>query len=150
MFQCVTSLVQNANTTFDKQKPILLKIAPDLNNNQLDEIIDLVKDTNLDGVIASNTSTDRTGLKATKAQLEAIGNGGLSGQPVKEKSTQVIKYLSDKSNKAFPIIGVGGIHSAQDALEKIDAGADLVQVYTGFIYEGPRLIKSINKALLEK
>ena len=142
--------VQNANTTFDKQKPILLKIAPDLNNNQLDEIIDLVKDTNLDGVIASNTSTDRTGLKATKAQLEAIGNGGLSGQPVKEKSTQVIKYLSDKSNKAFPIIGVGGIHSAQDALEKIDAGADLVQVYTGFIYEGPRLIKSINKALLEK
>jgi len=142
--------VQNANTTFDKQKPILLKIAPDLNNNQLDEIIDLVKDTNLDGVIASNTSTDRTGLKASKAQLEAIGNGGLSGQPVKEKSTQVIKYLSDKSNKAFPIIGVGGIHSAQDALEKIDAGADLVQVYTGFIYEGPRLIKSINKALLEK
>jgi len=95
-------------------------------------------------------STDRTGLKASKAQLEAIGNGGLSGQPIKEKSTQVIQYLSEKSNKAFPIIGVGGIHSAKDALEKIDAGADLVQVYTGFIYEGPRLIKSINKALLKK
>ena len=142
--------VQNANKTFIKQKPILLKIAPDLNTNQLDEIIELVKDTNLDGVIASNTSTDRTGLKATTEKLEEIGNGGLSGQPIKEKSTQVIKYLSDKSNKAFPIIGVGGIHSAKDALEKLDAGADLVQIYTGFIYEGPSLIKSINKAILNK
>lgn len=142
--------VQNANKTFDKQKPILLKIAPDLNNNQLDEIILLVADTKLDGVIASNTSTDRSGLKATKEQLEAIGNGGLSGQPIKEKSTQVIKYLSDNSNKAFPIIGVGGVHSAEDALEKISAGADLLQVYTGFIYEGPSLIKKINKAILNR
>lgn len=142
--------VQKANNTFDKQKPIVLKIAPDLNNNQLDEIIDLVKDTNLDGVIASNTSTDRSGLKASKERLDAIGNGGLSGQPVKEQSTKVIKYLSDKSNKAFPIIGVGGIHSAKDALEKLDAGADLIQVYTGFIYEGPSLIKSINKAILNR
>lgn len=142
--------VQKANKTFSKQKPIVLKIAPDLNNNQLDEIIDLVKATNLDGVIASNTSTDRSDLKASKDTLEAIGNGGLSGQPVKDKSTQVIKYLSDKSKKAFPIIGVGGIHSAKDAIEKLDAGADLVQVYTGFIYEGPSLIKSINKAILNK
>ena len=141
--------VQNANKTFAKQKPILLKIAPDLNTNQLDEIIELVATTQLDGVIASNTSTDRTGLKATKAQLDAIGNGGLSGQPIKDKSTQVIKYLAKKSNKAFPIIGVGGIHSAEDALEKMHAGADLVQVYTGFIYEGPSLVKSINKALLK-
>jgi dihydroorotate dehydrogenase len=140
--------VQAANNTFEKQKPIVLKIAPDLNNVQLDEIIELVKGTNLDGVIASNTSTDRSGLKASKAVLENIGNGGLSGQPVKEKSTAVIKYLSEKSNKAFPIIGVGGIHSAEDAIEKIDAGADLVQVYTGFIYEGPSLIRRINKALL--
>ncbi|WP_298497990.1 quinone-dependent dihydroorotate dehydrogenase [uncultured Algibacter sp.] len=140
--------VQKANNTFNKQKPILLKIAPDLNNNQLDEIIDLVKQTHLDGVIASNTSTDRTGLKVTNERLEEIGNGGLSGQPIKEKSTQVIKYLSEKSNKAFPIIGVGGIHSAKDALEKLDAGADLVQIYTGFIYEGPSLIKSINKAII--
>lgn len=140
--------VQEANNTFEKQKPILLKIAPDLNNNQLDEIIELVKDTNLDGVIASNTSTDRTDLKASKEQLETIGNGGLSGQPIKNKSTKVIKYLSEKSNKAFPIIGVGGIHSAEDALEKLNAGADLVQIYTGFIYEGPSLIKSINKAIL--
>ncbi|WP_147676410.1 quinone-dependent dihydroorotate dehydrogenase [Algibacter pacificus] len=142
--------VQNANKTFEKQKPIVLKIAPDLNNVQLDEIIQLVKDTNLDGVIASNTSTDRSGLKASPELLESIGNGGLSGQPVKEKSTAVIKYLSEKSNKAFPIIGVGGIHSAKDALEKIDAGATLVQVYTGFIYEGPSLIKRINKALLKR
>ncbi|MDX1278539.1 quinone-dependent dihydroorotate dehydrogenase [Oceanihabitans sediminis] len=140
--------VQKANKTFTTQKPILLKIAPDLNKGQLDEIVALIAETNLDGVIASNTSTDRTGLKASEAELEQIGNGGLSGQPIKEKSTQVIKYLADKSNKAFPIIGVGGIHSAEDALEKIEAGADLVQIYTGFIYEGPKLIKEINKAIL--
>ena len=143
------SAVQKANKTFEKQKPILLKIAPDLNNDQLDEIVELVAATKLDGVIASNTSTNRTGLKASNRQLEAIGNGGLSGQPIKDKSTRVIKYLADKSNKSFPIIGVGGIHSANDALEKINAGADLVQIYTGFIYEGPRLIKSINKAILK-
>jgi dihydroorotate dehydrogenase len=142
--------VQKANKNFETQKPILLKIAPDLNNNQLDEIVQLVADTNLDGVIASNTSTDRSGLKAPNTQLEAIGNGGLSGQPIKDKSTKVIKYLADKSNKAFPIIGVGGVHSAQDALEKIAAGADLIQIYTGFIYEGPSLIKKINNALLNK
>jgi dihydroorotate dehydrogenase len=143
------SAVQKANKTFEKQKPILLKIAPDLNNDQLDEIVELVEATKLDGVIASNTSTNRAGLKASNEQLEAIGNGGLSGQPIKDKSTRVIKYLADKSNKSFPIIGVGGIHSASDALEKINAGADLVQIYTGFIYEGPRLIKSINKAILK-
>jgi len=129
--------------------PILLKIAPDLNNNQLDEIIALVAETKIDGVIASNTSTDRIGLKASEKQLEAIGNGGLSGQPIKDKSTQVITYLAEKSNKSFPIIGVGGIHSEQDALEKIKAGADLVQIYTGFIYEGPGLVKRINKAILQ-
>ncbi|WCO02660.1 quinone-dependent dihydroorotate dehydrogenase [Psychroserpens ponticola] len=144
------SEVQKANSNFEKQKPIVLKIAPDLNTNQLDEIIDLVKETHLDGVIASNTSTDRIGLKASEERLAEIGNGGLSGQPIKQKSTRVIQYLSDKSNKAFPIIGVGGIHSAKDALDKIEAGADLVQIYTGFIYEGPKLIKQINKALIKK
>ncbi|WP_452222487.1 quinone-dependent dihydroorotate dehydrogenase [Lacinutrix salivirga] len=141
--------VQQANKTFNIQRPILLKIAPDLNNGQLDEIIELVAETNLDGVIASNTSTNRAGLKTSEQRLTTIGNGGLSGQPIKEKSTQVIKYLANNSNKAFPIIGVGGIHSAQDALDKIEAGADLVQIYTGFIYEGPKLIKKINKALLQ-
>ncbi|MBF8150071.1 quinone-dependent dihydroorotate dehydrogenase [Winogradskyella sp. F6397] len=143
------SSVQKANATFEKQKPILLKIAPDLNDIQLDEIIELIAETKLDGVIASNTSVDRTGLKTSDARLTEIGNGGLSGQPIKEKSTKVIQYLAEKSNKAFPIIGVGGVHSAEDALEKIDAGADLVQIYTGFIYEGPSLIKRINKALLK-
>ncbi|MCK8481643.1 quinone-dependent dihydroorotate dehydrogenase [Psychroserpens algicola] len=144
------SEVQKANATFEKQKPILLKIAPDLNTIQLDEIVDLVNETNLDGVIASNTSIDRSGLKASEDRLTAIGNGGLSGQPIKTKSTQVIKYLADKSNKSFVIIGVGGIHSADDAIEKIEAGADLVQIYTGFIYEGPKLIRHINKALIKK
>jgi dihydroorotate dehydrogenase len=142
------SAVQKLNDQEDKQKPILLKIAPDLNNIQLDEIIELVRETKIDGVIASNTSTTRDNLKISKERLEAIGNGGVSGQPIKNQSTKVIQYLADTSNKAFPIIGVGGIHSAKDALEKLNAGADLVQVYTGFIYEGPRLIKKINKALL--
>ena len=141
--------VQKANKTFKNQKPILLKIAPDLNEGQLDEIVELIAETNLDGVIASNTSVDRTGLKASEERLKEIGNGGLSGQPIKGKSTQVIKYLSTKSKQSFPIIGVGGIHSAKDALEKIEAGADLVQIYTGFIYEGPSLIRKINKAILK-
>ncbi len=141
--------VQKANNTFDKQKPILLKIAPDLNNNQLDEIVELVKETNLDGVIASNTSIDRSGLKASKKVLNKIGNGGLSGKPITDKSTRVIKYLSETSKKSFPIIGVGGIHSPQDAIDKIEAGANLVQIYTGFIYEGPSLVKRINKAILK-
>lgn len=139
---------QNINKTKEKEKPILLKIAPDLNKNQLDEIVELVAETKIDGVIASNTSISRENLKTSDERLKEIGNGGLSGQPIKEKSTEVIRYLSNKSNKTFPIIGVGGIHSAEDALEKIQAGADLVQIYTGFIYEGPSLIKRINKALL--
>ena len=138
------------NLKEEKQKHILLKIAPDLNNNQLNEIIDLVKETQIDGVIASNTSTNRAGLKASVERLEEIGNGGVSGQPVKNKSTEVIKYLADTSNKSFPIIGVGGIHSEKDALEKLKVGADLVQVYTGFIYEGPSLVKRINKAILSE
>lgn len=143
------SAVQKLNKQELIQKPILLKIAPDLNNNQLDEIIELVAETKIDGVIASNTSVTRNNLKASDQLLKEIGNGGLSGQPIKELSTRVIRYLAQNSNKAFPIIGVGGIHSAQDALDKIEAGADLVQIYTGFIYEGPGLIKEINKALLK-
>ena len=139
---------QKQNNLFKIKKPILLKIAPDLNNAQLDEIIELVAETKIDGVIASNTSTKRDNLKASKARLEEIGNGGVSGQPILDQSTQVIKYLADNSSKSFPIIGVGGIHSAEDALEKINAGADLVQIYTGFIYEGPGLVKKINKAIL--
>ena len=140
---------QNQNNLFQIKKPILLKIAPDLNTAQLDEIIALVAETKIDGVIASNTSTTRDNLKVSQERLKEIGNGGVSGQPIKNQSTKVIKYLADTSNKSFPIIGVGGIHSAEDALEKLNAGADLVQIYTGFIYEGPSLIKKINKALLK-
>jgi len=132
-----------------RSKPILLKIAPDLNDIQLDEIIELVAKTKIDGVIASNTSTNRKELSTSKEELKSIGNGGLSGKPITDRSTKVIKYLADKSNKAFPIIGIGGIHSAQDALDKLSAGADLVQIFTGFIYEGPNLVKKINKALLD-
>lgn len=140
--------VQKINNSKQKQKPILLKIAPDLNHGQLDEIVDLVAETKIDGVIVSNTSVNREGLKTPNEVLQKIGNGGLSGKPIRERSTDMIKYLSDKSGKAFPIIGVGGIHSADDALEKINAGASLVQIYTGFIYEGPQLINDINKKLL--
>jgi dihydroorotate dehydrogenase len=100
--------------------------------------------------VVSNTSVNREGLKTSPEVLAEIGNGGLSGKPIRERSTKMIKYLSDKSNRAFPIIGVGGIHSAKDALEKLDAGATLVQLYTGFIYEGPELINDINKAILTR
>jgi dihydroorotate dehydrogenase len=131
-------------------KPILLKIAPDLNNSQLDEIIEIVAQTKIDGVIATNTTTSREGLLTPVQEVQAIGNGGLSGKPLTNRSTEVIRYLAERSNKAFPIIGVGGIHSVEDALEKLDAGADLLQVYTGFIYEGPRLVKAINKAILAR
>ncbi|MFK5959145.1 MAG: quinone-dependent dihydroorotate dehydrogenase [Lutibacter sp.] len=149
LFELISE-VQKVNTTFSEQKPILLKIAPDLNKLQLDEIIELVAETKIDGVIASNTSINKKGLIASEDKLTKIGHGGLSGKPIKDRSTAIINYLAQKSNKAFPIIGVGGIHSAEDALEKLNAGADLVQIYTGFIYEGPSLIKKINKAILEQ
>lgn len=127
-------------------KPILLKIAPDLTDEQLLDIIDIVSMTKIDGVIATNTTIGREGL-VSENQNEM---GGLSGKPLTKRATEVIRFLSEKSNKAFPIIGVGGIHSAEDALEKLDAGASLVQIYTGFIYEGPGLIKKINRAILKR
>ncbi|AOW11128.1 quinone-dependent dihydroorotate dehydrogenase [Flavobacterium gilvum] len=138
--------LQNKNLAKPKQKPILLKIAPDLTDEQLLDIIDIVNDTKIAGVIATNTTISRSGLRSVN-QTET---GGLSGKPLTSRSTEVIRFLSEKSNKAFPIIGVGGIHSAQDALEKLEAGASLIQLYTGFIYEGPALIKEINKAILSK
>jgi len=128
-------------------KPLLLKIAPDLTDTQLLDIIEIVADTKIDGVIAANTTLSREGLKSSEVLVHQAG--GLSGQPLKNRSTEVIRFLSKKSNKAFPIIGVGGIHSAQDALDKLEAGAALVQLWTGFIYEGPSLVKKINKAILE-
>ncbi|UPT70574.1 MAG: quinone-dependent dihydroorotate dehydrogenase [Flavobacterium sp. JAD_PAG50586_2] len=139
-------LLQNQNLTKPKQKPILLKIAPDLTDEQLLDIIDIVNETKIAGVIATNTTISREGLQSEN-KLET---GGLSGKPLTKRSTEVIRFLADKSNKAFPIIGVGGIHSAQDAIEKLEAGASLVQLYTGFIYEGPKLVADINKAILKK
>ncbi|HEU4788797.1 MAG TPA: quinone-dependent dihydroorotate dehydrogenase [Flavobacterium sp.] len=138
--------LQNKNLAKPKQKPVLLKIAPDLTDEQLLDIIDIVKETKIAGVIATNTTISRSGLSSCN-QTET---GGLSGKPLTSRSTEVIRFLSQKSNKAFPIIGVGGIHSAEDALEKLEAGASLIQLYTGFIYEGPALVKKINKAILSK
>ncbi len=140
--------LQDKNQTKPKQKPILLKIAPDLTNEQLLDIIDIVKDTKIAGVIATNTTISRENLKPEHHPEVVQETGGLSGKPLTNRSTEVIRFLSEKSNKAFPIIGVGGIHSAEDALEKLEAGASLVQLYTGFIYEGPKLVKDINRRLL--
>jgi dihydroorotate dehydrogenase len=137
--------LEKANSEKSNPKPILLKIAPDLTDEQLLDIIDIVSETKIDGVIATNTTISREGLSSENKNE----TGGMSGMPLGKRATEVIRFLSEKSNKAFPIIGVGGIHSAEDALEKIDAGASLVQLYTGFIYEGPRLIKDINRALLK-
>lgn len=140
------SKLETRNSEHATKKPILLKIAPDLTDEQLLDIIDIVNETKIAGVIATNTTISRENL-ASENKVEV---GGLSGKPLTQRATEVIRFLSEKSNKAFPIIGVGGIHSAEDALEKLEAGASLVQIYTGFIYEGPQLIKEINKKILEK
>ena len=142
-------LLHQHNSEKGRIKPILLKIAPDLNEGQLDETIEIIKILKIDGIVATNTTTNREKLKTSKKNLDQIGNGGLSGLPLKDKSTQVIKYISEKSKKSIPIIGVGGIMSAEDAIEKINAGASLVQIYTGFIYSGPSLIKKINSRILK-
>ena len=138
--------LQKENLAKPKPKPILLKIAPDLTDTQLLDIIDIVKETKIAGVIATNTIISREGLQSANRSE----TGGMSGKPLAKRSTEVIRFLSEKSNKAFPIIGVGGIHSAEDAIEKLEAGASLIQLYTGFIYEGPALVKAINKKILEK
>lgn len=138
--------LQHKNRQHPAPKPILLKIAPDLTDSQLLDIIEIVNETRIAGVIATNTTISREGL-VSENKTET---GGLSGKPLRKRATEVIRFLSEKSNKSFPIIGVGGIHSAEDAMEKLDAGASLVQLYTGFIYEGPQLIKDINLKLLAR
>ncbi|MCD8741614.1 quinone-dependent dihydroorotate dehydrogenase [Mucilaginibacter roseus] len=140
----ILNTLQQRNNKGGVSKPILLKIAPDLTDEQLDDIVEIVTETRIAGVIATNTTISREGLTG-KHKAET---GGLSGKPLTKRSTEVIAYLHKKSNGAFPIIGVGGIHSADDAIEKLNAGASLVQLYTGFIYEGPGLIKRINKKIL--
>lgn len=142
--------LQQENASKEKPKPILLKIAPDLTNQQLDDVIEVVETCKLSGIVATNTTINRSGLSTTNDKLQKIGAGGLSGKPLKSRSTEVINYIHTKSEGRFPIIGVGGIHSAEDALEKLDAGASLVQLYTGFIYEGPSLVKKINQAISKR
>ncbi len=142
--------LQNLNSKKNNPKPILLKIAPDLTNTQLDDIIEIITTTKIAGIIATNTTISRDGLSYDNQYIEKIGMGGLSGKPLTKRSTEVIRYLKQKSKNSFPVIGVGGIHSPQDALEKLNAGADLIQLYTGFVYHGPKLIKDINLAILNK
>ncbi len=139
--------LQTANLLKRKPKPILLKIAPDLNINQLNDIIDVVKQTSIAGVVATNTTISREGLSEQTTQVTEMGIGGLSGKPLEQRSTEVIRYLYEKSGGALNIIGVGGVDSFQTAKEKLDAGAKLIQIYTGLIYEGPGLIKKINRSI---
>jgi len=131
-------------------KPVLLKIAPDLAPEQLDDVIAILKETGIDGVIATNTTISRENLRTDANVISTLGAGGLSGKPLRERSSEVIRYLRNALGDHFPIIGVGGIMSADDAIQKLNAGADLIQLYTGFIYEGPGIVKSINKAILKK
>ena len=138
--------LQKINQATEKPKPILLKISPDLNEKQLIDVITIVKTTKTAGVIATNTTLDRENISSSnKNEI-----GGLSGRPLTQKSTEVVRFLSEKSKKAFPIIGVGGIHDPTDAIEKLNAGADLIQLYTGFVYNGPAMVKRINKALIRE
>jgi dihydroorotate dehydrogenase len=141
------SYVKELSLSKPKQKPVLLKIAPDLTKEQLNDVIEILKATRTDGVIATNTTISREGLTTEKAVLNEIGNGGLSGKPLAARSTEVIRYLRSNLGPHYPIIGVGGILTPNDAVEKIRAGADLIQLYTGFIYEGPGVVKRINKAI---
>jgi len=139
--------LQTLNLPHISPKPILLKIAPDLTEEQLNDIVEIVLETKIAGIVATNTSIARNNLKTSEQEIDRIGVGGLSGKPIAQRATEVIRYLKSKSKNQFAIIGVGGIHSTKDAIEKLEAGADLIQVYTGMIYEGPGLVKKINSAI---
>jgi len=141
--------VQERNATLPVPRPLLLKIAPDLTDSQLDDILLIARETQLSGLVATNTTISRGGLQTAKEHVSSLGAGGLSGRPLRQRATDVIRYLHRHSEGALPIIGVGGIHSAADAQEKLAAGASLVQLYTGFVYEGPGLIKRINQHLAQ-
>lgn len=140
--------LQNINQGMLKQKPLLLKIAPDLNESQLNDIINLAFETKLDGIVATNTTIERNNLLTSKKEIEKIGAGGLSGKPLQKKSTEVLQYIIKNSNNKIPVIASGGIFTGADAIEKLNTGAALVQVWTGFIYEGPSIVKKINKQLI--
>lgn len=139
--------LQEVNVELGKNRPLLLKIAPDLSNEQLDDIIEIANETQLSGIVATNTTIERSGLKTTAARIDEIGAGGLSGAPLRSRSTEVIRYLKERSQNKWKIIAVGGIFTSEDAREKLAAGADLLQIYTGFIYQGPDIVKQICKGL---
>jgi len=141
------SYVKGLSLAKSTPKPVLLKIAPDLTESQLNDVIEILKETNTDGIIATNTTISREGLSTAAEEVQAIGAGGLSGKPLTQRSTEVITYLRKNLGKTYPIIAVGGIMTPQDAIDKLNAGADLIQVYTGFVYEGPGFVKRINKAI---
>ncbi len=143
----ILSALQEINREKDQPKPIFLKIAPDVSIEQLDDIIEIVQNTGISGIVATNTTISREGLVTDEHTIVSKGAGGLSGLPLKRRSTEIIRYISQKSEGKIPIIGVGGIHSPEDAIEKLEAGAGVIQLYTGFIYEGPGLVRRIKKAL---
>lgn len=134
----------------EQKKPVLLKISPDLNEQQLNETLEIVERLEIDGIVATNTTVSRKGLKTPAEEIRAIGKGGMSGAPITARSLEVVRYIHQKSNGKIPIIAVGGIMSVQDALNMLDSGATLIQIYTGFIYEGPGLARKINRALLKR
>ena len=144
----ILSHLQNINQSKSKSKPLLLKIAPDLTNEQLDDIVDLSFEIKLDGLVATNTTIARNGLQAADSRLAEIGAGGLSGKPLAARSTAVVEYLAEQTKHQIPIIASGGIFTGNDAKEKLNAGASLLQVWTGFIYEGPAITKNICKSLV--
>jgi len=146
----IIKVLEINRAAFSKWKPILLKISPDLTTEQLDDAINIYYQTCIDGIIATNTTVSREKLQTEQKTIDSIGNGGLSGKPLTKRSTEFVRYISEKSNKEIPIIAVGGIMTVEDAIEKIRAGATLVQVYTGFIYNGPAFVKKINKAILKE
>jgi dihydroorotate dehydrogenase len=143
----ILTKLQEINKKQPAPKPLLLKIAPDLDYSQLDEVIDLALEIQLDGLLVSNTSISREGLQTNGEELDRTGAGGLSGKPIRKKSTEIIQYIAEKTNHRIPLIGSGGICSAADVKEKMDAGAGLIQIWTGFIYEGPSLVRNILKEL---
>lgn len=148
--EAILETLINARVNFNTKKPILLKISPDLNNQQIDSTLEVAERVGIDGYIATNTTTNRGDLTIPKERVVEIGNGGLSGAPLTKRSTEVIRYINMKLKGTKPIIGVGGIMSVNDAIEKLDAGASLIQIYTGFIYEGPAIVKNINKELIKR
>jgi len=144
----ILSQLQNINQGKTNPKPLLLKIAPDLTTTQLNDIVELCFEVQLSGLVATNTTIDRGQLQTPQVMLEKIGAGGLSGKPLTNKSTSVVQYLSQQTQQKIPIIASGGIFNGNDAIEKINAGASLVQVWTGFVYEGPGIAKNICKQIV--